>query len=205
MLTSSCLSAVPPDLEHLAHFLRSPLEPLPLPGPVASIWDIYPPSPRPSVMSEPSETSGRPLASSTERAQQPESNIVHQPALTRTKDRKDRKTSKPSDDCSEQVKSTKSRRRSKDSKQVSPGPHTGSSRSEQRWTTSPGSMTSPLPPVHYTRTGRISKAKKGLKVHNCANCGRVSCTLCLPIRHLLEIIGLAGHCLLLCIDGIANS
>jgi hypothetical protein len=26
--------------------------------------------------------------------------------------------------------------------------------------------------VNYTRTGRISKAKKGLKVHNCENCGR---------------------------------
>lgn len=27
--------------------------------------------------------------------------------------------------------------------------------------------------VNYTRTGRISKAKKGLKVHSC-ECGRVS-------------------------------
>jgi hypothetical protein len=26
--------------------------------------------------------------------------------------------------------------------------------------------------INYTRTGRISKAKKGLKVHNC-ECGRV--------------------------------
>ncbi|KAH9875618.1 hypothetical protein IAQ61_003082 [Plenodomus lingam] len=26
--------------------------------------------------------------------------------------------------------------------------------------------------VNYTRTGRISKAKKGLKVHNCEHCGR---------------------------------
>jgi hypothetical protein len=28
--------------------------------------------------------------------------------------------------------------------------------------------------INYTRTGRISKAKKGLKVWNCDDCGRVS-------------------------------
>lgn len=38
--------------------------------------------------------------------------------------------------------------------------------------TSPTQM-SPDSSVHYTRTGRISKAKKGLKVHHC-DCGRVS-------------------------------
>lgn len=37
--------------------------------------------------------------------------------------------------------------------------------------TSPTQM-SPDSSVHYTRTGRISKAKKGLKVHHC-DCGRV--------------------------------
>ena len=37
---------------------------------------------------------------------------------------------------------------------------------------SPQNM-SPENTVHYTRTGRISKAKKGLKVHHC-DCGRVS-------------------------------
>ena len=33
-------------------------------------------------------------------------------------------------------------------------------------------LASPDSSVNYTRTGRISKAKKGLKVHNC-ECGRV--------------------------------
>jgi hypothetical protein len=39
--------------------------------------------------------------------------------------------------------------------------------------TSPTQMSPDSSSVHYTRTGRISKAKKGLKVHNC-DCGRVS-------------------------------
>lgn len=35
-------------------------------------------------------------------------------------------------------------------------------------------MASHMSPVHYTKTGRISKAKKGLKVHKCDTCGKVS-------------------------------
>lgn len=46
-------------------------------------------------------------------------------------------------------------------------------------------------PVVYTKTGRISKAKKGLKVHVCEECGRVSkwCT------HALEYLSLTAKSL----------
>ncbi|KAL5118760.1 hypothetical protein ACEQ8H_003263 [Pleosporales sp. CAS-2024a] len=50
-------------------------------------------------------------------------------------------------------------------------PHPGASRPNQRSSTSPNTIMSQAQPVHYTRTGRISKAKKGLKVHLC-HCGR---------------------------------
>ncbi|KAL6161437.1 hypothetical protein ACJQWK_08714 [Exserohilum turcicum] len=51
-------------------------------------------------------------------------------------------------------------------------PHISSSRSEQQSTASPTDMASHMPPVHYTKTGRVSKAKKGLKVHKCDVCGK---------------------------------
>jgi len=48
--------------------------------------------------------------------------------------------------------------------------------------------------VHYTRTGRISKAKKGLKVHHCG-CGRVSTTRYVVVQRLLAslALGLVEH------------
>jgi hypothetical protein len=39
-------------------------------------------------------------------------------------------------------------------------------------------------PVKYTRTGRVSKATKGQRVHNCDECGKVSRIH--PILHLLH-------------------
>ncbi|CAO2650049.1 Nn.00g013410.m01.CDS01 [Neocucurbitaria sp. VM-36] len=120
-------------------------------------------------MSEPSDTSGRPLASTTTQPQQPEGNTLRHPTSHRIKHRE---TSQSSDEQPRGSKTTNTHRRPGTANEASPGPHTGSSRSEQRSTTSPANMMSQLPSVHYTRTGRISKAKKGLKVHNCENCGR---------------------------------
>lgn len=118
-------------------------------------------------MSDPSETGGRPLASTI---QQPEGNT--QLSSLRRK----RRTSQSSDERVGGTKSTSSRRRPGTRKDVSLGPHTGSSRgdsSTMQRSTSPNQMSPEMPAVNYTRTGRISKAKKGLKVHNC-ECGRVS-------------------------------
>jgi len=124
-------------------------------------------------MSEPSETSGRPLTPTTKQEQQPEGNTINPTSSSsRTKHRK---SSQPSDDHSELSKSTNSRRRPGTASKTPSGPHAGSSRSEQRSTNSPTKMMSQAPSIHYTRTGRISKAKKGLKVHNC-ECGRVCYT-----------------------------
>lgn len=123
-------------------------------------------------MSELTETSGRPLASTTtQQPQLPEGNTIHPPTSTHTRHRKN---SQSPDEQSKASNNTTSHHLPGTVKQASPGPHVGSSRSEQRSTASPMNMASQLSSVHYTRTGRISKAKKGLKVHNCENCGRVS-------------------------------
>jgi hypothetical protein len=121
-------------------------------------------------MSDPSETSDRPSASSI---QQPGGLI---PSLTASQRRR-----KPSHSLDEPIGSTKataSRRRPGTRKETNPssrGDHPTMQRS-----TSPSQMSPDSSSVHYTRTGRISKAKKGLKVHNC-DCGRVS-----SIFHYLE-------------------
>ncbi|KAF2186147.1 hypothetical protein K469DRAFT_146292 [Zopfia rhizophila CBS 207.26] len=117
-------------------------------------------------MSDPSETGGRPLASTI---QQPEGNT--QPQALR---RKRRRSSQSSDERVGGTKSTSSRRRPGTRKEASFGPHVGSSRgdsSTMQQSTSPTQMSPEVTTVNYTRTGRISKAKKGLKVHNC-ECGR---------------------------------
>jgi hypothetical protein len=149
----------------------SPLEPLIALSPIVSILDIYHPLPRPSVMPEPSETRGLPLDPTTKQLQQPEGNTAHQPTSSHSQLHQ---TSLSPNDQRERSKSTSPRRRPGTTIQAPSGPHTGPSRSEQRSTDSPAMMASHLSSVHYTRTGRISKAKKGLKVHNCENCGRVS-------------------------------
>jgi hypothetical protein len=122
-------------------------------------------------MSEPSETSGRPQATPILQEHQPEGNSINPSSSARTKHRK---SSRPSDEFSEGSKSTNPQRRPGTTIEASSGPHTGSSRSAQRSASSPTNMASHMSSVHYTRTGRISKAKKGLKVHNCEHCGRVS-------------------------------
>ncbi|OAL45671.1 hypothetical protein IQ07DRAFT_215202 [Pyrenochaeta sp. DS3sAY3a] len=119
-------------------------------------------------MSDPTETSGRPLPPTANQLQQPQATSILLPTSTRTQHHS---TSPSSNEPLEGSKTTFSRRRP-GTKQASTSPHPGSSRSEQRSSTSPMNMVSQLPSVHYTRTGRISKAKKGLKVHNCENCGR---------------------------------
>lgn len=107
-------------------------------------------------MSEPSETSGRPLASTTKQPQATEGNTRRQPTSRRSKHHK---ISQSSNDQLEPSNNTDTPRRPGSAEQASP---------------SPTNIMSQLSSVHYTRTGRISKAKKGLKVHNCENCGRVS-------------------------------
>jgi hypothetical protein len=115
-------------------------------------------------MSEPSQTSGRPQASTNKNERQPEANTINPSS-----------TSSPSlDDRGEVTKPAKSRRRPGTTTKTPSGPHAGPSRSQQRSSVGPANMLpQATPSINYTRTGRISKAKKGLKVHNC-ECGRVS-------------------------------
>ncbi|CAN9273171.1 unnamed protein product [Alternaria alternata] len=120
-------------------------------------------------MSEPTETGGLPLDLKTHQQQQPKDSIIHQPTLPRVEYCT---TSQSPNNSSKGTKATSPRRRPGTIKQAPSGPHTGSSRSEQQPALSPTDMSSHNPSIHYTRTGRISKAKKGLKVHNCENCGR---------------------------------
>ncbi|ORY14072.1 hypothetical protein BCR34DRAFT_246280 [Clohesyomyces aquaticus] len=121
-------------------------------------------------MSDPSETGGRPLALSI---QQPEGTTQQLPALRR---KRTRRSSQSSDERVGGTKSTSSRRRPGDRKETSLGPHTGSSRgdsSTMQRSHSPTKMSPDVSSVNYTKTGRISKAKKGLPVHNC-ECGRAT-------------------------------
>ncbi|KAH8712092.1 hypothetical protein GQ44DRAFT_776288 [Phaeosphaeriaceae sp. PMI808] len=120
-------------------------------------------------MPEPTETSGRPLAqTTTNEKNQPKANTINPFPSTTTNHSK---SSQPSDDSSKASKSTNPRRRPGITIKAPYGPHAGSSRSEQRSTISPTNTMSQSPSINYTRTGRISKAKKGLKVHDC-ECGR---------------------------------
>ncbi|KAF2805067.1 uncharacterized protein BDZ99DRAFT_524790 [Mytilinidion resinicola] len=109
---------------------------------------------------ESTDASGRPLATI----------IPHSSQGTTTQSSSLRKRRRDSQSSDERVKS--SRRRPTSSKDVFVGPHSGFSRGQsspmQRSTSPTSSMQAD---VKYTSTGRISKAKKGLKVHNC-ECGR---------------------------------
>jgi hypothetical protein len=122
-------------------------------------------------MTEPSETGGLPLDLNTHQQQQPTATIILQPTSPRVNYRR---TLQSSNDLPKGSKTTSPRRRPGTIQQTPSGPDPGSSRSEQQPALSPTNMSSHNSSIHYTRTGRISKAKKGLKVHNCANCGRVS-------------------------------
>ncbi|KAF2846557.1 hypothetical protein T440DRAFT_521733 [Plenodomus tracheiphilus IPT5] len=120
-------------------------------------------------MPEPSETSGRPLASTTLQQQQSEANTVQQPPSAHSGP----ELNFPSPGRQPHTKKTiKARRRPGSDLQAPSKQHPGSSRSKQRSTASPSNMASSPSSVNYTKTGRISKAKKGLKVHNCEKCGR---------------------------------
>jgi hypothetical protein len=123
-------------------------------------------------MSEPSVTSGRPLPPTTQEELLPGGNDINSPLSAHPNHRK---TSQPSDACGEGSSSIKPRRRPGTTSKTLTSPHAGSSRTPQQSTTSATNsinMSSHMSSVNYTRTGRISKAKKGLKVHNC-ECGRV--------------------------------
>ncbi|KAL5373235.1 hypothetical protein DPSP01_012867 [Paraphaeosphaeria sporulosa] len=111
-------------------------------------------------MSGPSETSGRPSDPSTH---QLESTIPSPTAPQRL-----RRSSYSSDERIG-TRPTAPRRRPGTRKETANPSSRGDISTMQR-STSPTQM-SPDSSVHYTRTGRISKAKKGLKVHHC-ECGR---------------------------------
>jgi hypothetical protein len=129
-------------------------------------------------MPEPNVPGGLPLDPTIDQLKQPESNIVH-PPISNNK----RHKTTPSSNQRDRSRTTKSRRCSKATEQQSSGVHIGSSHPEQQSTTNPTTMSSHPPSVNYTRTGRISKAKKGLKVHNCGNCGKVSYIVSVPSTH----------------------
>jgi len=129
-------------------------------------------------MSESTKTGGLPLDSKTHQQQQPQGSIIHRPTPPSVEYYK---TSHSPNNVSKGSKATSPRRRPGTIKQAPSGPHTGSSRSEQQPALNLTDMSSHNSSIHYTRTGRISKAKKGLKVHNCENCGRVS-----PNIHILS-------------------
>ncbi|KAF2743760.1 hypothetical protein M011DRAFT_480494 [Sporormia fimetaria CBS 119925] len=121
-------------------------------------------------MSDHSETTPNPLTS----------NIQHQgpaPHTSSSSTPLQPNTASHSDN-NDRVGSTKSstaspsRRSQGFRKEASIGPHAASTRAVMQRPTSPSNMTPDLSAVQYTRTGRISKAKKGKKVHDCLECGK---------------------------------
>ncbi|KAH7551898.1 hypothetical protein BM1_09532 [Bipolaris maydis] len=119
-------------------------------------------------MSEPSETGGRPLDPTTNQLQHLQGSTTPPPTSLHI----DHCKSSPTYNHSKKPRKTSPRHRPGDIRQEPSAPHIGSSRSEQPSTASPTDMSSHMSPVHYTKTGRISKAKKGLKVHKCDTCGK---------------------------------
>ena len=78
---------------------------------------------------------------------------------------------------------------SRNEEEVSLGHSMGASRGEgstMQRSPSPTQMLLDGTTVHYTRTGRISKAKKGLKVYHC-ECGRVR-YICLKYRAIFRAL-----------------
>ncbi|KNG51749.1 c2h2 finger domain-containing protein [Stemphylium lycopersici] len=118
-------------------------------------------------MSEPNKTGGRPLDPTTTQLHQLKSTTTPK----QTTSYLDRPITSSTSNQHKAPKKTSPRRRPGTARQAATGPHIGSPRPEQS-ASSPMNMASHISSVHYTRTGRISKAKKGLKVHNCENCGR---------------------------------
>ena len=162
---------------------ESPLEALilPAPSPPPHSIHIYPPPPPPSDMSDPSETSGRP---STTAIHQLDPNT---PTLLPPQRR--RRTSHSSDERIGGTKSISSRRRPGNRTETTFDPTPSSSHRDHsimQRSASPTQMSPDSSSVHYTRTGRISKAKKGLKVHHC-DCGRVSAVVDCAFRSGLVI------------------
>ncbi|KAH6621959.1 hypothetical protein C7974DRAFT_338811 [Boeremia exigua] len=117
-------------------------------------------------MPEDRTTSSCPLASTIE----PQQQLEHTPPTTptSTKAKRQRRQSTSTNGTITDTKPTSSRRRSATTtKATTAGSNVGSSRATQRSTASPSDMSS----ISLTKTGRVSKAKKGLKVHDC-ECGR---------------------------------
>jgi hypothetical protein len=121
-------------------------------------------------MSEPSDTGGRPLTRNTKQEKQPEGSTIDTSSSTHITLHR---SSPPLDDFSKVIESKSPPRCPRTTTKTPSDPHVGPSRPKQLSRSSLASMMSRSPSINYTRTGRISKAKKGLKVHNC-ECGRVS-------------------------------
>ncbi|PVH92195.1 hypothetical protein DM02DRAFT_701074 [Periconia macrospinosa] len=129
-------------------------------------------------MSNPNELSGHPLATSIPHHHQQHQQQQHHhqqqqqqqyPSNKASSDSaRRRRDSQSSDERVDPAKSSFSRRRPGNRKQPRNPSSLVDSPTMQRSASPSHSIQDP---VHYTRTGRISKAKKGLKVHNC-ECGR---------------------------------
>ncbi|USP78988.1 hypothetical protein yc1106_06262 [Curvularia clavata] len=126
-------------------------------------------------MSEPSETGGLPLDPTTNQLQgnintSPPPSSSSSPPPTSIHASHFKTLSSPKQTKGPRKNSP--RRRLENTQQEPLVPRTSSARSDRLSTASPVDMASQMSPVHYTKTGRISKAKKGLKVHKCEICGK---------------------------------
>ena len=141
-----------------------------LPGPSIGTCNIYLVLPIVLTMSEQPEASNRHLASTTE-SQQQQQDICSSTAPPAKSNRRKR-PSTSSNDTITTKRSTSSRSHFDINKTVASDTKPGPPYTVQQSSANPKDMSS----INLTKTGRVSKAKKGLKVHDC-ECGRVSTLL----------------------------
>ena len=136
-------------------------------------------------MSEHPEASNRHLASTdqSKRHQQQQQQQQQQDICSSTappaKGHRLKRPSTSSNDTITTKRSTSSRSRFDINKTITSDTKPGPPYTVQRSSANPKNMSS----INLTKTGRVSKAKKGLKVHDC-ECGRVST---LPLRQIIVL------------------
>jgi hypothetical protein len=174
-LTISCSSL----LDRLISFVRGFIDGSTLPGPSTCTCTIYLVLPIVLTMSEHPEASNRHLASTgqskqqqqQQQEQQQEQDICSSTAPSAKGNRRKR-PSTSSNDTITTKRSTSSRSRFDINKTIASDTKPGPPYTVQRSPANSNNMSS----INLTKTGRVSKAKKGLKVHDC-DCGRVSSLL----------------------------
>ena len=167
-----------------------------LPGPSTCTCTIYLVLPIVLTMSEHPEASNRHLASTGQSKQQhQQQQDICSNTAPPAKGNRRKRPSTSSNDTITTKRSTSSRSRSDISKTIASDTKPAPPYTVQRSSANPKNMSS----INLTKTGRVSKAKKGLKVHDC-ECGRVST----PLSSQIIVVQILQHPLPFSTETIAD-